>query len=190
MLSSGLVSEASLQYQLKHASRAMTRYYGQHYYRLQARLDQDSCSLYVREMYDSLARELAGLKSSRYISPHGEKRKDQLLREISDKAHDALVKAGESGKISYRQTLLGGCAQPGGLCGLGSASNLVGCMGKSSETACPWVLLDKEKRPGIATVHDSAVARLKTAPKDSPLRESLQEQIYACKSALEAIDDE
>ena len=61
MLNTGLVSEASLQYQLKHATRAMSRYYGQNHYKLNGSLDEEARGVYLREMYQTLAGEFQAL---------------------------------------------------------------------------------------------------------------------------------
>lgn len=66
MQASGLISDSSLQYLLKHATRAMSLYYGQGYSRL--RLNDVSRTLYVRTMYEVLGKEFAQLLSNRFIS--------------------------------------------------------------------------------------------------------------------------
>lgn len=63
MPASGLVSDASLQYQLKHVSRAMDLYYGPGYSRV--RLEEDAQTLYVHTLYETLGRELARLATDR-----------------------------------------------------------------------------------------------------------------------------
>tara|TARA_R110002167_G_scaffold6553_8_gene30374 strand:- start:9709 stop:10755 length:1047 start_codon:yes stop_codon:yes gene_type:complete len=107
MLASGLVTEAALQYQLKHDSRVTSQYYGKNYYRLKEPLSGETRGYYLREMYRSMVREFKALQSDQYVSPHGEKRKQQVISEISEKDHNQLLKAAKAGRISYRQTSLG-----------------------------------------------------------------------------------
>lgn len=189
MLASGYVSDASLQYQLKHATRAMSRYYGQNYYHLQHTLDDETRGLYLKEMYQQLAREFTELGDDRFVSPHGGKRKDQILAPVVEKDHKGLLADGKAGRISYRETLFGGCTLLGDPCRLGGVSNISGCMGHGSEKPCDQVLIDRAKRPVIVAVRDIAVASKAAAPADSALAESLQAQIESAERALNVIDN-
>lgn len=189
MLASGLVSDASLQYQLKHATRAMSRYYGQNYYHLKHRIDDETRGIYLKEMYQMLAREFRGLADDRYISPHGQKRKAQILEPIAIKDHQGLVRDAKAGRISYRENFLGGCAKLGDPCGLGGISNVSGCMGHGPTKPCDQLLLDRTKRGLLVALRDIAVAKLAEAPPGSALVESLEAQIESMERALDAIDN-
>lgn len=188
MLNTGLVSEASLQYQLKQATRAMSRYYGQNHYRLKGALDDETKGVYLREMYQTLAREFQSLLDDRFVSPHGDKRKAQVLSEISAKDHHALIKDAEAGRISYRQTFLGGCAKPGPVCQLGGVSNITGCMGHGNKPACEWAFIDRAKRPLIEKLSGIFKSQLKAAPEDSHLHKSLQASIESAERAIDVVD--
>lgn len=189
MLASGLVSEASLQYQLKHASRAMSQYYGKNYYRLKAPLNDEARAYYVREMYQSMVREFKALQSDQYVSPHGEKRKQQILSEVSEKDHEELIKAAKAGSISYRQTFLGGCANSGPPCPLGGISNISSCMGFGRKRPCESALLDRAKLGVIKQLKETIVIQLASAAPDSPLHESLQAQLESAERAIHVIEN-
>lgn len=188
MLASGLVTEASLQYQLKHASRAMSQYYGKNYYRLKEPLNDEARAYYLREMYQSMVREFKALQSDQYVSPHGEKRKQQILSEISEKDHEQLLKAAKAGRISYRQTFLGGCANSGPPCPLGGISNISSCMGFGGNTPCASALLDKAKLPMIKQLKNVIAIQISDAAPDSPLYESLQAQLESAERAIHVIE--
>ena len=188
MLASGLVTEASLQYQLKHASRAMSQYYGKNYYRLKEPLNDEARAYYLREMYQSMVREFKALQSDQYVSPHGEKRKQQILSEISEKDHEQLLKAAKAGRISYRQTFLGGCANSGPPCPLGGISNISSCMGFGGNTPCASALLDKSKLPMIKQLKNVIAIQIFDAAPDSPLYESLQAQLESAERAIHVIE--
>lgn len=188
MLASGLVTEASLQYQLKHDSRVTSQYYGKNYYRLKEALSSEARSYYLREMYQSMVREFKALQSDQYVSPHGEKRKQQILYEISEKDHDQLLKAAKAGRISYRQTFLGGCANSGPPCPLGGISNISSCMGFGGNSACPSVLLDKAKLPLIKQLNAAVALQLQGVESDSPLHESLRAQLESAERAIHVIE--
>ena len=188
MLASGLVTEAALQYQLKHDSRVTSQYYGKNYYRLKEPLSGEARGYYLREMYQSMVREFKALQSDQYVSPHGEKRKQQILAEISEKDHDQLLKAAQAGRISYRQTFLGGCANSGPPCPLGGISNISSCMGFGGNSACPSVLLHKAKLPLIKQLNTAVALQLKGVESDSPLHESLQAQLESAERAIHVIE--
>lgn len=188
MLASGLVTEASLQYQLKHASRAMSQYYGKNYYRLKEPLSEEARGFYLQEMYKMMMRDFISLQEDRFISPHGIKRKDQILSEITLKDHKSLIKAAKSGKISYRETFLGGCVNNGSPCPLGGISNISGCMGFKDKSPCKSVLLNRDKLPLIRKLQDELLHQLKNAEPDSPLHESLCAQIESAERAIDVLE--
>jgi hypothetical protein len=95
MPSSGLVSEPSVQLQLKHASRMMSMYYGHNYTRLN--LDAETRRFFLKTMYETLGQELARLASSQFVSPHGNARKAQIVSFISVADTKRLEAAGRSG---------------------------------------------------------------------------------------------
>jgi hypothetical protein len=190
MLSTGMVSESSLQYQLKHGSRGMTRYYGQNYSKIRALLNEGAKKYFVREMYDALAREFSALGGDRFISPHGERRKAQLLQPLSEKDHRDLVKGAQTGTISYRENFFGGCVKPGAPCHLGGISNLTGCMGSGDEDPCPWVLLDRRRLPGLRQIRSVFHSRLSEAPPSSMLEESIRANIESVERAINVLETE
>lgn len=99
--------------------------------------------LYLKEMYETITRKFRELQSNNYISPHGDKRKKQILSEITEKDHKQLINAAKKGKVSYRETFLGGCAIQGPPCPYGGISNITSCMGFDDKSACNAVILDK-----------------------------------------------
>lgn len=189
MLATGLVTEGALQYQLKHGSRAMSRYYGQNHYKLKTSLDDDARGYYLREMYQAVVRDFAALHGDDHLSPHGEKRKSQIVDVISEKDHKSLLRSAEQGKISYRETFLGGCAKPGLACPLGGITNITGCLGYGEDIACAWVLVDKAKRTGIAKLRSIFLAQLNEAAEGSPIKASLLAQLESAERALHVIDN-
>lgn len=188
MLSTGLVSDASLQYQLKHVTRACTRYYGQNHYKLISRLDEDTRALFLREMYSAVVIDLQSIKRENMCAPLGEKRKAQLIAEISSKDHAGLLRDAEAGRVSYRQTFLGGCAKPGAACALGGISNITGCLGYGKEKACEWALVDKRKRPAMARLLRIFRDQLSNAPTGSALQLSIKASIESVERAINVVD--
>ncbi|UOO89775.1 hypothetical protein LVJ82_01945 [Vitreoscilla massiliensis] len=151
-------------------------------------MNDEARAYYLREMYQSMVREFKELQSDQYVSPHGEKRKQQILSEISEKDHEQLLKAAKAGRISYRQTFLGGCANSGPPCPLGGISNISSCMGFGGNTPCASALLDKSKLPMIKQLKNVIAIQIFDAAPDSPLYESLQAQLESAERAIHVIE--
>lgn len=188
MFATGLVSDGALQYQLKHANRAMSRYYGQNHYHLRTRVDEDARAVYVRTMYEAIGREFALLSSDRFFSPHGDMRKAQILSTVCEGDHKQLVKAAKLGKIAYREIIFGGCTYPGQDCPFGGISNVAHCMGYGSEKPCEAVLLDRQKLPRVIELRAFIVELLRLAEVGSPKHESLSAQMESVERALELLN--
>lgn len=181
MQASGLVSDASVQYQLKHVTRAMSLYYGQNH--SQMRLEEKAHTLYVRTMYERLGRELQQLTSDRFVSPHGNKRKSEIVRLISPEDAKKMIGLAKKGAVACRQIILGVCSsrEP---CPYGGIDNIAHCGGGDSENAkpCSDVLYDSERLDTVADLEHILKERLATAQDGSPLRESLMAQQRSVES--------
>lgn len=185
MQASGIVSDASLQYQLKHASRAMTLYYGRGMSRVG--LNEKARNEFIQTMYEVLALEIEALRSDRFVSPHGPGRKDELLNNlISSPENKKLIAAAKAGKISYRAILLGGCMKIGP-CPYGGVDNIARCAGGDGKAPCINALFDRKKVPAIRELGQIIDSRLYEAPKDSPLRDSLQAQKRSVENTLKLL---
>lgn len=188
MMSSGLVTESDLCYQLKHLNRMMSRYYANNYRHLQAVLNQQAAGTYISVAYEVLAQKTKKILSDDYISPHGEKRKVQILETIAGKDHSQLIKEAKSGKLSYHETFLGGCSKPGVPCPLGGVSNISNCMGYGSQKPCEWATVDRNKRPIIESLIDVIKDRIDCEADQNILKKALQAQLESACRALEVID--
>lgn len=185
MQASGLVSDASLQYLLKHASRSMALYYGQGYSRV--RLNDKAQAMYIRTMYEILGKEIANLFTDRFISPHGDKRKDEILKIVAPKDSRKLVELAALGKVSWRETLLGGCTKRGP-CPYGGVDNVAHCGGGDGGPPCADVLYDREKAQELYQLKQVVSSRLLEAPDGSPYWKSLEAQLQAVENALNVIE--
>ena len=185
MQASGLVSDASIQYQLKHASRAMSLYYGQGYSRV--RMNSKAQDEYIRTMYEVLGKQIARLFTDRFVSPHGEQRKANILKIVDPKDSRKLIAAAKAGKVSWRETLLGGCTKIGP-CEYGGVDNVARCGGGDGQPPCVEALFDRAKAPAIRQLGRVIASRLIEAPEESPYRESLEAQQRAVENTLNVID--
>lgn len=186
MLASGLVSDASVQYQLKHATRAMSLYYGQG--RSQLRVNSDAGTLYIRTMYEILGKEIALLFSERFVSPYGNDRKAEILKVVDPSDMKKLSKAAKLGQVSWRQTMLGGCTKRGP-CEYGGVDNIIRCGGGDHLGPCADALFDRDRVQNIQKLAEQIKFRLLDVPIDSPYRDSLTAQQRAVENALNVISN-
>ena len=184
MQASGIVSDASVQYQLKHATRACTVYYGQG--RSKVRLNDSARAEFIRTMYEVMSKEISALFTNRFVSPLGEDHKLRKLQLVDPTDSKKLAQAAKTGRISYRETLLGGCMKRGS-CTFGGIDNVIHCGGGDTGTPCADALYDRTKASRIVKLADLISAKLRDAPDSSPLRESLEAQHRSVKNALSHI---
>jgi hypothetical protein len=187
MQASGLVSELSAQYQLKHASRAMSLYYGQGYSNLS--LADSARTEYVRTMYEIMGLEINDLFSRRYVSPHGADRKAAILAPVSETDSKLLSQAAKAGKVAWRLTLLGGCTRRGP-CEFGGVDNIVRCGGGDGSPPCADALFDRNRVHDIVALRGLIGDRLRTTEPNSPYYDSLRAQRRAVENALNVINKE
>lgn len=176
MQASGIVSDASLQYQLKHITRAMSLYYGRNHSRV--RLEEKASALYVRAMYEALGRQLQLITSERFISPHGDKRKSEIVRLISTSDYKKNSDLAERGHAAFRPVLLGVCTSRSP-CPYGGIDNIAFCGGGNpviGPRPCADVLYDCDKQSEIGDLDALLDELISTAEFNSPLRASLDAQ--------------
>ncbi|SOY54119.1 Phage integrase family site specific recombinase [Cupriavidus taiwanensis] len=186
MQASGIVSDESIQYQLKHATRAMSVYYGQGYSRL--RLNNSVRTEYIRTMYELLSKEIAKLSSDRYVSPYGENRKNEILKIVNQRDHRKLLAAAKTGRVAWRETLLGGCTRRGP-CEYGGIDNIVRCGGGDGAPPCADALFDKERVGKLIYLKRELAERLEDAPVGSPYKTSLEAQQRALENAIAIVTE-
>lgn len=182
MNASGVVSNESIQYQLKHASQAMSRYYGQGYYHLTAPLNKGVREEYLRAMYETISREFSELGSNRFVSPYGDQHKSRILKLVLITDHKTLLSSAREGRIAYREHLLGGCANPEP-CDKGGIDSVAPCGG--GPNACTYLIYDRERLPLYSRLQRLISGRLASNPS-SPLKESLEAQNRVLEDAINA----
>ena len=190
MQASGLISDASLQFQLKHVTRAMSLYYGQNHSRV--RLEEKAHTHYVRIMYETLGKQLQQIASDRFVSPHGEKRKSEIVRLISASDTEKMINLAKKGIISYRPVLLGICANRNP-CPYGGIDNIAHCGGtdfSGTNKPCSDVLYDFEQFSQVQILESILDERINTTDIGSPLRASLEAQKRSVENYYNVIKKE
>ena len=178
------VSDASIQYQLKHAARAMSLYYGQGYSRV--RLNERTRATYIRTMYETLSAQLIEVDSNRFLSPFGNSHRDNVLKLVTSRDHKQLVDAARDGNIAWRETLLGVCTHRGP-CEYGGIDHVSRCGGGDGRPACADLLIDRTKKDRIRRLSETIAVRLLDAPEGSPYKASLEAQKRSVETALNVI---
>lgn len=184
MLASGFVSEASLQFELKHAGRSMSLYYGQGYSSM--KISGETRAHYLKTLYESLGRQISQLFTDRFVSPHGNDRKSTILNAVGTQDCKKLEVAARAGTISWRVTLLGGCTRRGP-CPYGGVDNIARCAGGDGKAPCIDSLFDREREPQLRELQETISARLNDTTEESPYRTALVAQQRAVENALYVI---
>jgi hypothetical protein len=113
MFASGVISDSTVQQQMKHSSRLMPLYYGRNHSRL--RLNEEVQGAVVRAMYEMQAeRVMHAVQGSAFVSPHMHERKEALaVNVLSAKEVRELAAMAKTGTISFREHRLGACMKAG-----------------------------------------------------------------------------
>ena len=184
MQASNLVSEATLQYDMKHQTRFQSLYYGQGFSKLI--FNEDARSEYVKSMYEVHAFNTTALLQKRFSSPHGEKRKATMLAPINKRNLDRLTAAGRAENISIRPILLGVCMYKGH-CKFGGIDNFIRCGGGDNSAPCADVMYDREKLIPIKHLRAELLLLKEIAEPGSPYFESLKAQLKSADNAIAAM---
>lgn len=166
----------------------MSFYYGQNFSHL--RLEEKAHTLYVRTMYETLGRELQLLVTDRFISPHGEKRKAEIVRLIQPRDVEKMTQLGKKGAIVYRPIILGVCSsrEP---CPYGGIDSIAHCGGgdiAGEPRPCSDVLYDRDRLDMVNELERVLDDRMASAPVGSPLRDSLNAQKRSAENYRNVID--
>lgn len=185
MFSSGLLSDSSIQFQLKHTSRFMPLYYGRGYSQLL--LNEEVERLVVNAMYESMAKKLLIADKDRFISPLGAERKETILTNlIGDKDAKALIAAGRRGEISFRETRVGVCTHRG-VCDYGGIESISRCTGGDGYAPCADALYDSEKSVGVEHEITLIEQELQSCQADSPRHKALQAERKGLENYLNVV---
>lgn len=182
MFASGLVSDASLQHQLKHATLLMTHYYAQGFSEIA--LDETTRTEIVKTMYEMAAKDSAELFNDDFVSPHGQEHKDRLLSTIDGNQQKALRTLAQKGTLPWRETPFGGCTKTGH-CEYGGFDSIIRCGGGDGRPPCAHGLYDRSKRKNVEVAANRIRIQLLEEPDGSPRREFLDQTL---KSFINIID--
>ena len=187
MIASGLVQDESLQYQLKHSSKFMSLYYANNAYKLNFNLNEEVGELFLQEWHMNNVSKNQELVSDNFVSPHGLRRKNQLISTITLKDHTSLLELSKSKKLNYRETFLGGCTKTGDPCPYGGITNISMCMGGDDKLPCESVLLDKNKLPLMYELEDFYQRKVNNCTPDSIPEKATLQQLISVRKAIDVL---
>lgn len=185
MFASNLLSDSSLQFQMKHCSRLMPLYYGRGYSKLQ--LNEEVEKLIVESMYVGMAHNLQAAVGERFVSPLGQQRKDSILINlVSDRDVRQLANAGRRGQVHFRETRVGICTFRGA-CSYGGIESISRCTGGDGKSPCGDALYDRERANEISGELAAICQQLESAPEGSPRHKALLAEREGMENYLNVI---
>jgi hypothetical protein len=185
MFASGLLSDSSMQFLMKHASRYMPLYYGRGYTKL--RLSEDVEGVVVAAMYEAMANQLLAAMSDRFVSPHGDSRKQAILVNlVVEKDAKKLASAARNGQTTFREIRLGACTNRE-LCTYGGIESIARCAGGDGDKACADVLFDKTKAPEAEKDQADVDRQLSSVAPDSPRHAALLAEHQGLENYLDVV---
>jgi hypothetical protein len=185
MFASGIISDFSLQYQLKHATVLMTHYYGQGF--SEVALNEETRVEILATMYEVAAMDASRLFDDDFVSSYGAERKGQALSAITNKDLISLRKLVRKGQVAWRETPFGGCTNPGP-CEYGGFDHLIHCGGGDGKPLCAHGLFDRSKKPAVEQLSREIDIQLADFREQDPLRGWLTETSSALKNILQTMN--
>lgn len=186
MFASGMLSDASMQFLMKHASRLMPLYYGRGYTKLH--LNEEVESLVTATMYEVMAKSMLTAMGDRFVSPRSTEQKQTIVVNlIGDKDARELAKAARRGDVFYRETRLGACTSRT-LCSYGGIESVARCAGGDGHKPCADVLYDRGKIPTIETDLVRVNQELERLPLGSPRHNALLMERQGLENFLNVVN--
>lgn len=171
MFASGLLSDSSMQFQMKHSSRLMPLYYGRGYGKLH--LNGEVEGLVISAMYETMAHSILSSMGDRFVSPHSlEAKNAPFVNLIDERSANELAKAARRGVVFFRENRLGGCTKRGN-CSYGGIESVARCAGGDGYKPCADVLYDRTKAPAVENELQQLDLELARVPKRSPRYKAL-----------------
>lgn len=186
MFASGVISDSTMQQQMKHCSRLMPLYYGRNHTRLN--LNEEVQGAVVRAMYEAQAERVKhAVSGDRFVSPHSQERKDALaVNVLSAKNLKDLTAMAKKGTISFREHRLGGCMKAGA-CEYGGFESVARCAGGDGGKPCTDVLFDRAKEPQVRADLHRVTKEIEMLPKGHPRYNALIDERHAMENFLNVV---
>ena len=182
MFASGLISDSSMQQQMKHLTRLMPLYYGQGHTRLH--LNEEVEKALLKAMYESVAHRLKDAVSNRFVSPHSATGSGGVaVQVIAAKDIKTLSTWAKDGRVNFRENRLGGCMKPGP-CEYGGIESVARCGGGDGGRPCKDVLYDRQKADQVRSQVRGIEAEMSQLAPRHPRHAALDAERIAMENYL------
>lgn len=187
MFASGLLSDSSMQYLMKHSSRLMPLYYGRGY--TQLHLNEEVAGLVTAAMYEVMAESVLSSMGERFVSPASSSGKNvAIVNIVSGKDSKALASAARRGEVPFRETRLGFCTSRE-VCTYGGLESVSRCAGGDGRKPCADALFDKQRVPFVERDLERVNSILQSLPADSPRHAALLQERQALENFLDVVNN-
>lgn len=185
MFASGIISDSSMQQQMKQCTRLMPLYYGQGNTRLH--LNAEVERTVVNAMYEAMATRLKDVVSDRFVSPHpADSKMTVVVNLLSAKDVKTLSGWAKSGRVSFREHRLGGCMKIGP-CEYGGIESVARCGGGDGGKPCTDVIFDRDKVAQVRAQLNQVAEEMKRVPPAHPRYTALAAEKKAMENYLNVI---
>lgn len=188
MFSSSLVSNSSLQWEMKHAQLNMTLYYGRNHTNL--RLNSDVETAMIIESYQSIYRSLVDVMqdSVEYVRPHKrEMIPESIVKLVEIGDEKKLINLIKEGKIGCRRTLLGYCMQSS-YCKYGGIESVSKCAGGDGSNICTDAIFERKNSDKLKNIKLAYERQMLLLDYNSTKYNALKQEVYAIGVYLDAIN--
>lgn len=188
MFSSGMVSDHSLQWAMKHLQREMTLYYGRNHSNL--RLNSEAERLVIIESYQAIYRQLVAVveDSIEYVRPHEKEMiPTNVINLVGEREEKQLTNLIQKGSVGCRPTLLGFCLRPGS-CEYGGIESVAKCAGADGGGICVDAVFARKNEAELIHLRKAHKRELKTLEKDSMRYSALKQEVYAIGVYLDVLN--
>ncbi|MEO9656257.1 hypothetical protein [Marinomonas sp.] len=187
MFSSQKVSVDSLQWSMKHHSRAMTLYYGKNHTNL--RLNSEVETALIVESYRSVSRQLVQLvkNSTEFVRPHSKgSSSNEIINLIEENDEKKLTQLIKKGSINCRRTLLGFCMKSGA-CEYGGIESISKCAGTLDTGICQDAIFDRKNESRLSKLKSMYEEEISDFDTEELRLKALQHEIKAIEVYLNVI---
>lgn len=188
MFASNMVSDHSLQFEMKHLSRNMTLYYGRNYTNL--RLNSDAETQLIVESYRSIYRQFTEVleNSYEYIRPHSKINVPvEVVNLVSEKEEKQFIDLAKKGEVGSRLTLLGLCLKRG-VCEYGGIESVSKCAGGDGGNICSDAIFLRRNKGKLIKLRDAHQAEIEQVEVHSPRYKALTQEIRAIGIYIDVIE--
>lgn len=188
MFSSGLVSETSIQWSMKHLNRNMTLYYGRNYSKM--RLNSEAETAVILERYRAIHRQLCDVARDTvdFVRPHKKEMiPSNIIRLVDAGEEKKLIALIKKGAVGCRQTLLGYCTK-NGACEYGGIESVAKCAGADGKGICADAIFARENEAKLIQLREKHQSSLENDDKHSPKNSAAMQEIYAIEVYLNVIN--